>query len=52
METALKNDEKSGGKNRYKFMHKLNKQQTELWHHLVNFSQLFLFTEQVLKYAK
>jgi len=39
METLLKTDKKLRG-NAQKFVHKLNKQQTELWCHLVNLSEL------------
>jgi len=41
METTLKKGQKLVGEMQKKFLHKLNKQQTELWHHLANFSQLF-----------
>jgi len=45
METALKNDENFEEKNAQKFIHKLNKQQTERWRHLANLAELFLWKD-------
>jgi len=44
METMLEKDEKLGGKTHKKFLHKLNKQQTERWRHAANVREFF-FTE-------
>jgi len=41
METTLKKEEKIGGKNSEKYIHKLNKQQREWWRHLANWFKLF-----------
>jgi len=36
METTLNKEEKIGGKNPEKYIHKLNKQQRERWRHVAN----------------
>jgi len=41
METTLEKSGKIGGKNREKYIHKLNKQQSERWRHLTNRFELF-----------
>jgi len=37
METTLEKGGKIGGKNPEKYIHKLNKQQTEQWRHVGNY---------------
>jgi len=43
METMLKKEEKIGGKMHKKFLHKLNKQQTDWWHHVWNLCEQFIW---------
>jgi len=49
METTLGKDGKLGWKMHKKFLYKLNKQQTELWRHVANFSQLFFINSTSLE---